>query len=85
LLLEEQQVEQDKINYVVDKIIGVPKPKIKSRKAPTKGSSLYFNQKAAIIKDQLLRNTTNFKLFMAIYYNDFKIFNYTIPKILTDL
>lgn len=82
LLLEERNVPANKINYVLSEIIRMPQsPQQTVERPPRERTALYFKQMARVIKDELLRNETNFKLFMAIYYNDYKMFNYTIPAL----
>lgn len=92
-MLKERKVSSDKIEYVLDRIIGSVEPfsstikplKPKQLKLTARrGTSLYSKQMAAILADKLLRNETNFKIFMAIYYNDYKLLNYTIPTLLVD-
>jgi hypothetical protein len=46
-----------------------PKSRRKSKNPPRKGTTLYFKRMVNTIEDELLRDETNFKLFMAMYYN----------------
>jgi hypothetical protein len=81
-LLKERQVPEEKRDYVLNTIVGNSTRTYKPGTIGRFGTSLYSIQMAEHLKEELLRDATNFRLLLGIYFHDYRIFNYTVPELL---
>ncbi|CEF62156.1 Sulfotransferase family-containing protein [Strongyloides ratti] len=81
-MLKKQNVEEDKIKYIKEVILEEHKNttdpieiKLKEKKSNIKN----YKDLPNILKNELLSDPYMYKLFLSMYYNDYIIFNYSIP------